>query len=150
MYFNQLKNLTKFEKQKNEITFVGKLNKSKGYDIGCQQNTNKYPNWKANVIGDEQRDKIEFKHKNLLNLGFQQIKKYLKFKNSALLLYAPLGRTFGRTSLEASLLCAVIISNRGGLPETITNGIILKKLNSKNLYKNIEYLIKNKSKRLEL
>ena len=26
---------------------------------------NKYPDWKANVVGDEQRDKIEFKHKNL-------------------------------------------------------------------------------------
>ena len=36
---------------------------------------------------------------------------------------------FGRTSLEASSRgCATIISNRGGLPETITNGIILKPL----------------------
>ena len=43
---------------------------------------------------------------------------------------------FGRTSLEAaSRGCAVIISNRGGLPETITNGVILRKLNSINLYK---------------
>ena len=43
---------------------------------------------------------------------------------------------FGRTSLEAaSNGCAVIISNRGGLPETITNGIILKKLDVKNIYK---------------
>jgi len=38
---------------------------------------------------------------------------------------------FGRTSLEAAANgCAVIISNRGGLPETITNGIILKKLST--------------------
>ena len=42
---------------------------------------------------------------------------------------------FGRTSLEAaSRGCAVIISNRGGLPETITNGIIVRNLNVKNLY----------------
>ena len=48
---------------------------------------------KANVIGDEQRDRIEFKHKNLLNLGFQQHKKYLKsIKNLALLLFAPVGK----------------------------------------------------------
>ena len=57
---------------------------------------------------------------------------------------------FGRTSLEASSAgCAVIISNRGGLPETITNGLILKNLNIKALYKNIDYLIKNPKKRLE-
>ena len=33
---------------------------------------------------------------------------------------------FGRTSLEASANgCAVIITNKGGLPETITNARIL-------------------------
>ena len=58
---------------------------------------------------------------------------------------------FGRTSLEASSRgCSVIISNRGGLPETITNGIILKRLNYQELYRSIEQLIKNKQKRQEL
>ncbi len=142
--------------KKNEITFVGKLNKSKGYDIfgnAIIKILNKYPNWKANVIGDEQRDRIEFKHKNLLNLGFQQHKEVLKVykKSSIAVVCSRWEEPFGRTSLEASSAgCAVIISNRGGLPETITNGIILKKLNSKNLFKNIEYLIKDKLKRLEL
>ena len=49
------------KKKKNEITFVGKLNKSKGYDIFGEaviKILDKYPDWKANVIGDEQRDKI--------------------------------------------------------------------------------------------
>ena len=41
---------------------------------------------------------------------------------------------------------SVIISNRGGLPETITNGIILKRLNYQELYRSIEQLIKNKQK----
>jgi Glycosyltransferase len=51
---------------------------------------------------------------------------------------------FGRISLEVSANgCAVIISNKGGLPETITNGIILKKLNSTNLYNEIDAVIKN-------
>ena len=53
---------------------------------------------------------------------------------------------FGRTALEStSCGCATIISNRGGLPETITNGRILKKLNVNEIYKNIEDLIKNSS-----
>ena len=44
----------------------------------------------------------------------------------------------------------VIISNRGGLPETITNGIILKKLNSTEIFKEIEKLIKNTKLRKSL
>ena len=58
---------------------------------------------------------------------------------------------FGRTSLEAaSRGCAVIISNRGGLPETITNGIILRNLNSNTLFDSIESLIKDKNKLKDL
>ena len=56
---------------------------------------------------------------------------------------------FGRTSLEASSSgCAVIISDRGGLPETITNGVILKKLTVKELQKEISNLIKENQLRL--
>ena len=51
---------------------------------------------------------------------------------------------FGRTSLEAaSRGCAVIISNRGGLPETASNSIILKDLNVNEIYKEIKKLIIN-------
>ena len=58
---------------------------------------------------------------------------------------------FGRTSLEAAANgCAVIISNRGGLKETITNGVILKKLNHKSLFNEINNLIKNYKKRINL
>ena len=50
---------------------------------------------------------------------------------------------FGRTSLEASASgCAVIITNKGGLPETVTNAKILNVLNEKNLTKAISDLIK--------
>ena len=53
--------------------------------------------------------------------------------------------------LEASASgCAVIISNRGGLPETVTNGIIINEINDKNLFNGIENLILNKKKRLNL
>ena len=58
---------------------------------------------------------------------------------------------FGRSSLEAAANgCAVIISNRGGLPETITNGIILKKLTSEEIFLEIEKLIKNPKQRVLL
>ena len=143
------------KKKKKEITFVGKLNKSKGYDIfgnAVLKILNKYKDWKANVVGDEQRDKIDFKHKNLKNFGFLTHNKVLEIykKSSIAVVCSRWEEPFGRTSLEASSAgCAVIISNRGGLPETITNGLILKNLNIKSLYKNIDYLIKNPKKRLE-
>ena len=58
---------------------------------------------------------------------------------------------FGRTSLEsASCGCAVIITNRGGLPETITNGVILKNLSKKSLYDAISKLIKKTKYRGEI
>ena len=39
--------------------------------------------------------------------------------------------------------CAVIITNKGGLPETVTDAKIISELNVKNLTKNIVDLIKN-------
>ncbi len=46
--------------------------------------------------------------------------------------------------------CAVIISNRGGLPETLTNGIILKKLTVTDIFERIDKLITNNVKRKTL
>jgi glycosyltransferase involved in cell wall biosynthesis len=58
---------------------------------------------------------------------------------------------FGRSSLEASSRgCAVIISNKGGLPETITDGIILNKLSVNEIYKNIKNLLVNQNKLKEI
>jgi len=57
----------------------------------------------------------------------------------------------GRTSLEAtSRGCATIISNKGGLPETVTHGIILKELNVASVYNAIKKLIENNKERLEM
>ena len=57
----------------------------------------------------------------------------------------------GRSSLEASSRgCATIISNRGGLPETITHAVILKKLNVFSVYNAIKDLIDNEKKRKQL
>ena len=134
------------------ISFVGKLNHAKGYDIfgdAIIKILNKYPDWKSTVIGDEPREKLFFKHKNLKILGFQNHNSVLNNfnKTSIAVACSRWEEPFGRTSLEAaSRGCAVIISNRGGLPETITNGIILRNLNSNSLFLEIEKLIKNKSK----
>ena len=55
---------------------------------------------------------------------------------------------FGRTSLEASANgCAVVITNRGGLPETVTDAKILTKLTVKNLVNILTNLIKRDSLR---
>jgi len=142
--------------KKNIITFVGKLNKAKGYDVfgsSVINILNKHPNWQAIVIGDEEREKIVFKHKNLNILGFQSHKKVLSiFKQASIsVVCSRWEEPFGRTSLEsASRGCAVIITRRGGLPETITNGIIVDKLSEKNVFNAIDKLIQNKKLRKEI
>ena len=145
-----------FRKKKKIITFVGKLNRAKGYDIFGKTITkilDKYPDWKSNVFGDEPREKLIFKHKNLNLQGFQNHQKVLNnFKKSSItVVCSRWEEPFGRTSLEASSRgCAVIISNRGGLPETITNAVILRKLSSKALFKSIDRLINKKNERIKL
>ena len=143
-------------KKNKLITFVGKLNSAKGYDLfgkAIIKILDKYPSWKSVVIGDEPREKILFKHKNLKILGFQKHPKVLEIfkKTSIAVACSCWEEPFGRTSLEASSRgCAVIISNRGGLPETITNGIIVRNLNVKNIYNSINKLISNKKHRYQL
>ncbi len=154
----QSTNRTKVNLKKKQkiITFVGKLNRAKGYDIFGEAITkilNRYPDWKSVVYGDEPREKLIFTHKNLKLQGFKKHSTVLEnFKRSSItVVCSRWEEPFGRTSLEASSRgCAVIISNRGGLPETVTNAIILKKLNSKNLYKSIDRLINNPVERKEL
>jgi len=139
-----------FTKKNKVITFIGKLNSAKGYDLfggAILRILNKHKDWKALVIGDELREKLIFKHKNLNLLGFQPHKKVLKIleKTSISVACSRWEEPFGRTSLEAaSRGCAVIISDRGGLKETITNGIIIKKNTINNIFNEIDDLIKNK------
>jgi len=144
------------KKKNNLITFVGKLNKAKGYDIFAKSILNvldKHKNWKAKVVGDEKREKITIKHQNVEVLGFLNHKKVLRlFKESSIaVVCSRWEEPFGRTSLEAAANgCAVIISERGGLPETVTNAIILKNLSSNELTKQINKLIINIDKRKKL
>ena len=142
-------------KKKKIITFVGKLNSAKGYDLfgsAIIKILNNFTDWKAIVVGDEPREKLIFKHKRLNILGFQHHDKVLKiFKDTSIAVACSRWEEpFGRTSLEAaSRGCAVIISNRGGLPETITNGIIIRNLNVTNIYSAIKKLISNSKYRVK-
>jgi glycosyltransferase involved in cell wall biosynthesis len=143
-------------KKEKIITFVGKLNKAKGYDIfgaAIINVLNKFKDWRSIVIGDEEREKLYFKHKNLKNLGFQKHDKIINVfkKTSIAVVCSRWDEPFGRTSLEASSCgCAVIITNRGGLPETITNGVIINNLSINEVENEIINLIKKNNYRLKL
>ena len=141
-----------FKKKKKIISFVGKLNSAKGYDLfgkAILQILNKHKDWKAVVYGDEPREKILFSHKNLKINGYTTHPKILKFleKVSISVICSRWEEPFGRTSLEAaSRGSATIISNRGGLPETTNSAIVLKKLTHQEIYKTINTLINNQNK----
>ncbi len=141
-----------FKKKKKIISFVGKLNRAKGYDLfgdAIIKILNKYPKWKSIVIGDEPREKINFQHKNLKILGFASHENVLRrLKDVSIsVVCSRWEEPFGRTSLEAaSRGSAVIISKKGGLPETTKSAILLDELSSKNIFNIIENLILNQKK----
>ena len=149
-------NLSLLKNKKKWITFVGKLNRAKGYDIfakSIKKILDKHKDWKAMVIGDEKREKINLHHKNASILGFKKHEDVINIfkKTSITVACSRWEEPFGRTSLEASANgCAVIITNKGGLPETVTDAKILKNLNQDVLTQSISYLIKNSKIRKSL
>ena len=158
LVINQSTNKKKVNLKKKEkiILFVGRLNKSKGYDIFGKAVTNvlnEFSNWKAFVIGDESREKIFFAHKRLKILGFQKynvVSNYLQ-KCAISVVCSRWDEPFGRVALESSSYgCAVIISNKGGLPEASPMAIQLKNLSSKNLENIIKKLILNEKYRINV
>ena len=148
--------IKKLPKKKKIISFVGKLNRSKGFHIfgaAIIKILSKYTDWKAIVIGDEPREKYNFKHKNLEYKGWLSHKKTLALYNQTSISVVPSfwEEPFGRTAMEsASQGCATIISKKGGLIETISNAIYLSDLTVKKLYEKIEYLILNKNVRVNI
>ena len=145
-----------FKNKQKIISFVGKLNSAKGYDLFGQtiiKILEKHNDWKARVYGDEPREKLTFVHKNLKVFGFKNnnyILNDLK-KISISIVCSRWNEPFGRTSLEAaSRGSAVIISNKGGLPETTLNAIKLKRLTRACLFSEIETLINDKKKLLTI
>ncbi len=154
--YHSVHRTNKIKKKDKKITFVGKLNTSKGYDIykdAIIRILNEFNEWKAYSIGDENRSRPIITHSNHKELGFLNHKKVLDFLSSSEIAVVPSRweEPFGRTALESSSrACATIISNRGGLPETTDHCVKLKKLNSQELYKQIRILIKNEKFRKKL
>ena len=149
-------NKQKAKKKYKYITFVGRLNHSKGYDIfrkSIQKIMDEFPDWKSLSVGDEERRSIYIDHNQHKELGFLNHKKTLDILSKSEIAVVPSRweEPFGRTALEASSNgCATIISNKGGLIETTDQAIILKKLDESNLYKEIKKLIFNIKKRKQI
>jgi len=149
-------NAQKILKKEKIISFVGRLNYSKGYDIfekSIVKILDEFPEWNALSIGDEDRRSIYINHKQHKEMGFLNHKNTLNKLGKSEIAVVPSRweEPFGRTSLEASSRgCATIISNKGGLIETTDHAIILKKLDEFSLYKEIKKLIKNSQYRKKI
>ena len=146
-YFNH--NFKKELKKKKTIIFVGKLNSSKGYDAFGEaviDILNKYKDWSVIAAGNEKRESYTFNHKRFKIIKWSSHKKIINIYKSTSISIVPSrwDEPFGRTAMESSDLGnALITSGRGGLLETASNPIVLKKLNKKNIIKEVEKLIKS-------
>ena len=143
--------INKLPKKHKTIIFSGKLNAAKGFDKFASAITKilkKYKDWKSIIIGDEPREKYRFKHPRLIFTGWIPQEKVLSIYNKSSITVVPSlwEEPFGRSSLESgSRGNAVIISKKGGLPETIHNPIFLKNVTSNSIYYEVEKLIKNEN-----
>ena len=139
-------------KKSNYITFVGKLNYAKGYDLykdALIKILDMYPDWKGLSVGDESRRKIYIDHKQHKELGFLNHKKTLAILDKSNIAVVPSRweEPFGRVAIEAAACgCATITSNTGGLSETSNYSIKIDKINSQKIYEKIKSLIKNEIK----
>ena len=146
-YFNH--NFKKKLKKKKTIIFVGKLNSSKGYDAFGEaviDILNKYKDWRVIAAGNEKRESYTFNHKRFKIIKWSSHKKIINIYKSTSISIVPSrwDEPFGRTAMESSDLGnALITSGRGGLLETASNPIVMKKVNKKNIVKEIEKLIKS-------
>ena len=150
-------NKKKFNNKKEKIIlFVGKLNPSKGFDLFCKvvvKILDRHRDWKGLVIGDEPRAKVDIFHPRLIRLGFLPHTEVLKLYDKASIAIgcSKWNEPMGRIGLESSSRgCATIVSNKGGLPETITDGIILNELSEKHLFEVLDKLVKDKTYRKKL
>jgi len=156
VYQSAKKKKIDIKKKEKIITFVGKLNAAKGYDLfgkACIRILDEFNDWRVEVVGDEARERINFNHSRFNLNGFQNhnFVENLYKKTSIAVICSRWDEPFGRTSLEAvSNGCAAIISNKGGLPETTRDALILKDLNEFKLYNLIRQLILDNKKRKKL
>lgn len=147
--YHAVKKSNKFHQKKNNILFVAKLNHSKGYHIfvkAAEKIKKKYPNWNIISVGNEPRKKI-FPDKNLIKeIGYLSNSKVLKlYKESKICVGNSVwNEPLGRIAIEgSSQFCCPIISNKAGLKESKHIAITLKHNNASELYRQLDYLIRN-------
>ena len=139
--------IKKFPKKQKLIIFTGKLNSSKGFDIygkSVIKILDKFKDWSALAIGNEPREKFNFKHSRLKILDWVTHDKILNYykKSSISVVPSRWQEPFGRTAMESAAFgCATITSKKGGLPETFQNSLFINKINEFELFKIIEKLI---------
>ena len=140
-------------KKENIIFYCGKLNKSKGYDVFLEatkmliQNKN-YKSWKIISAGFEKRRDIPY-FNHVKEMGQVSNEKVYNIYSKAKISVAPSkwDEPLGRLPIESlSQLCIPITSNKGGLTETNTLGIVLKNNTPLELYKKLIYLCSDEKK----
>ena len=127
-----------FKKKNKNVIFVGRLNKSKGYDVfikACEIVKKQFPDWNFESIGSEPRREIQKSIivKELGQLPHDEVLKYYR-SSSIAIGNSKWQEPLGRLAIEASAAgCLSITSNTGGMIETNKYGIILKLNNVENL-----------------
>ncbi len=145
-----------FPKKDKIIIFTGKLNSSKGFDIygkAVIKILDKFKNWSALAIGNEPREKFNFKHPRFKVLDWVNHDKILNYYRKASISIVPSRwqEPFGRTAMESAAFgCATVTSRKGGLPETFNNTLFINKINEHELFGIIQRLIIDDKKRRKL
>ncbi len=129
------KKTNKIKKKKKIITFVGKLNEAKGYDLFVKvadiiKKDLRFKEWKFISIGSEKRRNVE-SSPNVKELGQYSNNNVLKLYKLASIAIAPSkwDEPLGRLPIEAGANgCITISSDKGGLLESNKNGIIIKNI----------------------
>ena len=143
-------NSNKLKKKENNILFVGKLNRSKGYHIFCKVALmfKKYnSNWKFIAIGNESRKKIYPEKNSVKELGYLSNKNVLKYyeKSEIAIGNSIWNEPLGRIAIEASSRkCFPIISNIAGLTESKKIAKVLKNNTTTELFNLLKKITLNK------
>ena len=155
VFYPGVKGIKKFpNKKKKTLVFVGKLNSDKGYDIYLEA-VNKFletfKSWKSIAIGSEKRRVIPASF-NTKEYGQISNDRVLRIYEHASIAVGNSVRDepLGRLPIEASSRgCLSIVSNKGGLPETLDkNSLVLKINTSEEIFKTLTSLAMNEKKLL--
>jgi len=147
-----IKKINFLTKKKKIITFIGKLNSSKGYNLflpAVVRILNKHKDWRCIIAGNEKREAYKLKHERITFFDWMSHKKIINIykKSSISVVPSVWDEPFGRTAMESSNNGnATIISSHGGLPETCSYPIMLRSVSINEIYKKINNLIVNKKK----